>query len=107
MPRFHELTASYPNLSRKPIILWTVLVAAAACVSAPVQEMSDARQAIRAAENAGAAQRASSQLDAAYQLLKRAQRNLESGDYSDARRFAVDAKEKAVEARQQAEVESR
>lgn len=84
-----------------------MLIAAAACVSAPVQEMSDARQAIRAAETAGAARRASSQLDAAYQLLKRAQRNLESGDYDDARRFAVDAKEKALEARQKAETEPR
>ncbi|MDX1654197.1 MAG: DUF4398 domain-containing protein [Candidatus Competibacteraceae bacterium] len=74
----------------------------AGCATAPVQEMSDARQAIRSAEEAGAAHYAQPQLKRARGLLDRAQRNLESGAYYQARRLALDAREEAIRAREQA-----
>jgi len=78
------------------------LLALAACVSAPVQEMSDARQAIYSAEAAGAAQRSPNALRAAERLLQEAQGRLEAGAYDDARRYARDARDHAIQAREQA-----
>lgn len=71
----------------------------------PVQEMSDARQAIRSAEEAGAARYSSQQLRQARQLLDRAQTDLETGAYFNARRFALDAREEAIRAREKAGAE--
>ena len=69
-----------------------------ACAGAPVQEMSNARQAIRAARDAGAAKMAPSTLSEAEKLLQRAEQNLENRAYRDARRNAVAARGKAAEA---------
>jgi hypothetical protein len=75
----------------------------AACASAPVQEMSDARQAIQAAHAAGAERVAQETLDTARTLLEQAERELESGHYREARRNALGARAQAVLAREQAE----
>jgi hypothetical protein len=72
----------------------------AACASAPVQEMSDARQAIRAAQNAGAAQGAPSQLEQAQKLLMSAEKSLQKHMYRAAKRDAIAARHEAVEAMQ-------
>ena len=74
-----------------------------ACVSAPVQEMSDARQAIQAAHAAGAEHAARETLYSARSLLEQAERELESGHFREARRNALGARARAVLAREQAE----
>lgn len=78
------------------------MVGLTACVSAPVQEMSDARQAIRAAEAAGAERYAPEPLQKAHQLLERAQRRLEAGSYFDARHYALEARDSAIQAQEAA-----
>jgi hypothetical protein len=65
---------------------------------APVQEMSDARQAISAAKEAGAEERAAEDLHAAEAYLDSAQRNLSERAYGSARRDATLAKERARQA---------
>ena len=74
----------------------------AGCAGAPVQEMSNARQAVRAAEQAGAQEKAADQLAAAQALLKQAEGNINRGEYREARDHAVQARVKAIEARQAA-----
>jgi hypothetical protein len=76
------------------------LIAACATVP-PVQEMSDARQAIAAAREAGAEDYASGQLNQAQDLLAVAEGHLETGTsnaYWQARKAAVSAKEVAFDA---------
>lgn len=77
----------------------------AGCAGAPVQEMSNARQAVRAAEQAGAVQVAPALLDEARQSLRAAESHLRQGDYRTARDEAEQARTKAVEARRLAEAE--
>ncbi len=64
----------------------------------PVQEMSDARQAIAAAREAGAEDRAAEDFRAAEAFLDSAQRYLSERAYGSARRDATLAKEKARKA---------
>ncbi|HXH03081.1 MAG TPA: DUF4398 domain-containing protein [Candidatus Competibacteraceae bacterium] len=80
-----------------------LLLLAVGCAAVPpVQEMSDARQAIRSAEEAGAEQHAPAPLRQARQLLATAQEQLQRGAYSQARDAARDAYSAAVQAREQA-----
>lgn len=79
-----------------------ILVLAACATPPPVQEMSDARQAIHSAEAVGAAQRSPESLTAAQSLLYKAQMYLETGAYDDARRYALDARVQAIKARETA-----
>lgn len=83
-----------------PVVL--MLIAAqlvAACGSGPpVQEMSDARQAIAVAREAGAEERAAEQLRDAEELLDRAQQKLSDRAYEEARHNALQAKLKALDA---------
>lgn len=91
---------------RKISRLLTAAVAAvllAGCATAPpVQEMSDARQVIAAAREAGAAERVPAMLQEAEDRLANAQAYLNRGDsspnWSFARRDARAAKEIALEA---------
>lgn len=80
------------------VLILALTLATGACVSAPVQEMSNARQAIAAAEEAGAAQRAPAELAAAQTLLSRAEQRLQDKRYREARRAAVAAKLRAAAA---------
>ena len=70
----------------------------AACASAPVQEMSDARQAISAAEEAGAQTHAPQDIGAARALLASAQQHLDGRRFWQARQDAREAKLKAGQA---------
>lgn len=70
------------------------------CASAPVQEMSDARQAVQAAAQSGAAGAAPTQMNAAQSALKFAERLLRDHQYRAARNYALQAKTKAIEAQQ-------
>lgn len=60
--------------------------------------MSDARQAIAVAREAGAEERAAQQIRDAQTLLDRAQQKLSDRDYDDARQHALQAKLKALDA---------
>ncbi len=71
-----------------------------ACASAPVQEMSDARQAIQAAKAAGADVGADQNLSKAETFLQHAQQALEEGSYKSARNSAMAAREEALQAQQ-------
>ncbi len=76
-----------------------LLLALSACGSGPpVQEMSDARQAIAVAREAGAASHAAEDLSAAEAYLESAQRNLSERAYGEARQDALKAKLKALDA---------
>jgi hypothetical protein len=89
-----------------PFLLALALLSGAVmsgCAGAPVQEMSNARQAVRAAEHAGATAAAPEVLGEAKQLLKSAESHLRRGDYRSARDEAELARTKAVEARSLAE----
>lgn len=80
-------------------LLLTVLLSVTACETAPpVQEMSDARQAIAVAKEAGAAEHAAIHLSAAENYLESAEQALSARAYSEARRDAKQAKEKALDA---------
>lgn len=82
------------------------LLLAAACASVPYQEMSDARQAIEAAEAAvTAGDGGDAQLQRARGLLRTAEEHLHAGDYGAARDTAESAKTLAIEAREEAGAE--
>ena len=70
----------------------------AGCATAPVQEMSDARQAIEAAREGGAEQHARRALANANALLENAQRQLALKHYAAAREQAMRAKQRAIDA---------
>jgi outer membrane murein-binding lipoprotein Lpp len=69
----------------------------------PVQEMSDARQAIAAARTAGATETTSPDLYAAQAAIVRAERHLEAQEYVRARLAAQQAKRHAAAALQEAQ----
>jgi hypothetical protein len=89
----------------RPFLLATLLAASlvAGCAGMPLQEMSDARQAIRAAERAGAEKHAPLLLGEARALVESARGSMQKGDYRDARDDAEQARAKAMEARRLAE----
>jgi sialic acid synthase SpsE len=68
------------------------------CAGVPAQEMSNARQAIKAARDAGANQVAPQKLNEAQSLLERAEADLQQRDFRSARRNAVQARGRATEA---------
>jgi len=77
----------------------------AACVTAPpVQEMSDARQAINAAEAANAGRLAPESLGDARRFLAEAERQLQEQAYGPARLNAVRAKNRAAAALRSSQV---
>ncbi len=71
--------------------IFAVVLALGACASPPVQTMSNARQAIAVAEQAGAAHYAPSRLAAAKQWLDDAESSLKNGNYSRAHSSALQA----------------
>jgi len=73
-----------------------------ACGGLPVQEMSDARQALQAAAEVGAMEKADALYAEASQLLQEAEAALNTGEYKKARALAEQAKEKAILSRKQA-----
>jgi len=95
--------------SLRPILLsiaalFAMLLMATACETAPpVQEMSDARQAIAVAREAGAEAHAAAELFEAEQYLESAEQKLNDEKYADARRDALQAKSKAQSARELSE----
>jgi Sec-independent protein translocase protein TatA len=90
---------------RSTLTTWVVvsslflLLLGACSVMPPVQEMSDARQAIKAAREANAEQYAPQKLRSAEDSLDLATKTLEQGEYEEARMAASVAKALAIKAR--------
>jgi len=79
-----------------------LLLLLSACAAAPTQEMSDARQAVRAAQEAGADLHAPDVLKNAEQQLDSAGVRLHEHAYSQARKKALAAKKQAFFAQEMA-----
>ena len=95
------MTRPLPSLRRAPA-RWLAGAGAlllAACASVPTQEMSDARQALRAARDAGAEVHAPRLLERAERFLRRAEDDLAARSYRAAREDALAAKDAALAAR--------
>lgn len=71
----------------------------AGCTVAPVQEMSDARQAIMAAQDAGASTASSKIYFEAKASMGAAELALDVEDYKTARQQAIEARQLAIQAR--------
>lgn len=91
-----------PDLFRHVWLLALALAVSWGCTALPTQEMSDARQAVQAARDSGAATHAPDNLGKAEILLDKAKTALDRGDYTSARGNAVDARDEAVKARTKA-----
>lgn len=74
-----------------------------ACAGIPVQEMSDARQAIRAAQDAGAATTAPGEIERAQELLSRAEASMQNRQFRQARQDATEARRIATSVLQAAQ----
>ncbi len=100
------MLARYTTPFLRVLLLATLLSAAACQTAPPVQEMSDARQAIMAAREAGAAEKAPDDLRAAEEHEQAAKDLLSQKAYIRARRHAVLAKSRALDALRRSKVES-
>jgi hypothetical protein len=80
------------------LLLCSIGVSLISCANAPVQEMSNARQAIAAAEDAGPTETAAPLLSEARALMTSAEEKLQRHNYLGARMDATNARLKAVEA---------
>jgi hypothetical protein len=89
-----------PNLTitRLAGVLALLLILAACETAPPVQEMSDARQAITVAREAGAAELATTELAEAEKYLQNAEERLDRQQYREARSAALEAKLRAQQA---------
>lgn len=88
------------------LVLGILLFAAGCQTAPPVQEMSDARQAIMAARDAGAEEKAPDELNQAIEHLQSAEVALADKAYARARRDALVAKGRAIDALKQSEAEA-
>lgn len=84
--------------ARRCLVLLLLGLLAACQSTPPVQEMSDARQAIAVAKDAGAAVHAAEELQAAEKYLGRAEQRLSEKAYNEARNDALQAKRSALNA---------
>jgi len=83
---------------RRYVLVLVGLACLAGCAGPPVQEMSDARQAIVAAKAAGATSGTSPEYDAAQAAIARAEQHLQAQEYTRARLEALQAKHHAAAA---------
>lgn len=82
--------------------LTLLLAVTAGCATAPTQEMSDARQAVQAARDAGAEQHVPAAMQGAEHDLSQAEHELHGRNYKSARKDALAAKQGAIKARNMA-----
>jgi hypothetical protein len=94
-----SLHLSPRNLGVFMLLMLGSALSAGCGTAPPVQEMSNARQAVQAAREAGAEQFAAYNLTQAEQLFRRAAVGLEQGDYRGARQDALAARHAAAKAR--------
>ena len=95
--------SSTRSITRLFGVLALTLLFAACETAPPVQEMSDARQAITVAREAGAADLAAAELAAAEEYLENAEDKLDDEQYREARHAALEAKLRAQKALQMSE----
>jgi predicted S18 family serine protease len=96
------------SLARFLLVACVAVLALNGCaLNPPLQEMSNARQALQAAEEAQAQVYAPQPYAQAQRHLRKASDYLEAGDYTQARTHAMEAKVAATKARQQALSERR
>jgi sialic acid synthase SpsE len=88
----------FSSATFRGLFLAVLCAVLAGCAGVPAQEMSNARQAIKAARDAGASQVAPQKLNEAQSLLERAEADLQQRDFRGARRNAVQARGRATEA---------
>lgn len=97
------MSAQKLKIIKTLLILWILAAGVIGCAtSAPVQEMSNARQTIASALEVKAEIYAPKHLETAEKLMEQATDALESGDYELAKEYAVSAQQYAVKARQKA-----
>jgi len=70
-------------------------------ITPPVQEMSNARQSLNAAKAVQADIHDPDTYKKAAKLIELAKQHIEQGDYTQAREYAINAKQIAIKARQQ------
>lgn len=80
------------------LVVAGIAAALFACAGAPVQEMSNARQTLAAADQAQAQKSAPADMERARRFLDAAQAALDAGDYSTAREDALKARQAALKA---------
>jgi hypothetical protein len=80
------------------VFSWCIILSA--CATAPIQEMSDARQSLQAAHDAGADKYAATTLHSAELALQQAENKLENRAFKEARSNAVTAKIEAMNAQE-------
>lgn len=87
----------FPRAVQALLVLLAALMTG--CIAGPpVQEMSNARQVIRAARDAGVTAGSNASFGEAEKLLSQAEAQLERGEYNAARRDALAARDKAAAA---------
>lgn len=89
------------HIAASAVVGLSILLSACA-TKVPIQEMSNARQTLRAAHQVKAQHYAPELFDKAENLLKAAENELSEGEYAQARAYAVAAKQEAIRARQKA-----
>ena len=89
---------------RRTFLLLVALMLSGCATAPPVQEMSDARQAITAAEDANAARLAPVPLSDARRFLAQAETQIRNRSFSLARANAVRAKNRALAALQTSQI---
>ncbi len=96
----HLVTSLQTDIWTKRIAVGLLVLLLSSCAAMPpVQEMSDARQAIKAAREAKAEQYAPQKLRSAEDSMELATRTLEQEEYEAARMAATVAKALAIKAR--------
>lgn len=100
------ITASVRNRC-SAFILVALLVGLGACAGIPAQEMSNARQAIRAAQDAGAATAAPGEIEKAQAYLGRAEASMQQRLFRQARDEASEARRIATAALEAAQAAGR
>ena len=89
------------------LLAGVILCGLAACAGIPAQEMSNARQAIRAAQEAGAATAAPGEIEKAQDYLMRAEASMQQRQFRQAREEASEARRIARAALQAAQAAKR
>lgn len=92
----------YSKYPRSPTLLLAALLLGGCAVSPPVQEMSDARQAVKAASAVTVDGEGVKRLQDAERYLDEATERLEAGEYEAARQAAIAAKNEAARVRESA-----
>lgn len=100
--QFKDHTDMFSLLTNARPVVMLLLLLIAACSAMPAQQMSDARQAIQAADQVNAQEKAPAEYQEARRLLDQAQAEIRMNNYRQAKRLADAAKKAALEAHRQA-----